>query len=99
MKSVRGKNPSDLVKKGDNNTRFYHRIANSIGRNNFFARLCTDGYTNSDQEAINDTIIQFYMNLFNEIVQWCPKLDGLEFPFLDYVEANWLERPFQEGVA
>jgi hypothetical protein len=47
--------------------------------------------------VINDTIIQFYKNLFNEIVHWHPKLDGLEFPLLDsFAEANWLERPLQE---
>jgi hypothetical protein len=50
----------------------------------------------SNQEVINDTIIQYYKNLFSETTPWWPKLDGLEFPLLDLGEAEWLERPFQE---
>jgi hypothetical protein len=45
---------------------------------------------------INDTIIQYYKNLFIEIATWRPKIDGLELPCLGSIEANWLERSFQE---
>lgn len=76
--------------------RFFHRLANSHRRNNFISGLSIDGLDTSNQEVINDTIIQFYMNLLTEMTIWWPKLDGLEFPSLDAGEADWLERPFQE---
>lgn len=41
--------------------------------------LCIDSIVTSTQGEINDTIIQFYKNLFDEIVTWQPILDGLEF--------------------
>lgn len=51
----------------------------------------------SKQEVINDTITQYYKNLFIETTPWRPKLDGLECPLLEAREAYWLERPFQSG--
>lgn len=36
--------------------------------------------------------------IFMETAHLCPKLDGLEFPLLDFAEVDWLERPFQEEV-
>jgi hypothetical protein len=46
--------------------------------------------------VIKDTITHYFKNLFTETTLWHPILDGLEFPCLDSVEADWLERPFQE---
>jgi hypothetical protein len=66
------------LKKGDQNTRFFHHLANSHRRNNFISGLSIDGLDTSNQEVINDTIIQFYMNLLTEMTIWWPKLDGLE---------------------
>jgi hypothetical protein len=64
--------------------------------NNFISSLSIDGLDTSNQEVINDSIIQYDTNLFTETTLWPPKLDGLEFPSLDAREANWLERPFRE---
>lgn len=45
---------------------------------------------------IKDIITHYFKKLFTKTTLWHPILDGLEFPCLDSVEANWLERPFQE---
>jgi hypothetical protein len=41
--------------------------------------------------------VQFYNNLYSEQFSWWPKLDGLSFDSIGEVEANWLERVFEEG--
>lgn len=75
---------------------FFHHLAESHNRNNFITSISIDGSETSNKKVINDTITQYYKNLFTETTLWRPKLDGLEFPSLDAGEANWLERPFQE---
>ena len=57
--------------------------------------LSIDGTVTFDQEVINDTIIQYYKNLFTETAYWHPKLECLEFPLLEFAKADWSERPFR----
>jgi hypothetical protein len=63
---------------------------------NFINNLSIDGLDTSNQKVINDTINQYYKNLFTETTPWQAKLDGFEFPLLYVGEADWWERPFQE---
>ena len=71
--------------------RFFHCLANSHRRNKFICSLSIDGTITFDQDAINDTVIQYYKNLFTETAYWHPKLEGLEFPLLEFAKADWLE--------
>ena len=48
------------IRKGDRNTKFFHRIANSHRRFNFIDRLMVDGDLSSDPEAIASAISHFY---------------------------------------
>lgn len=41
--------------------------------------------------------MHFYNNLYSEQFIWWPNLDGLSFGSIDAVEANWLEKAFEEG--
>jgi hypothetical protein len=84
------------LKEGDQNVSFFYDLAESHKRNNFITSISIDGSETSNKKVINNTITQYYKNLFTETTLWRPKLDGLEFPSLDAGEANWLERPFQE---
>jgi hypothetical protein len=95
--SRRQKSRTTWLKEGDQNTSFFHCLANSHRRNNFISSLSIDGSETSNQEVINDTIILYYKNLFIKTTLWRPRLDGLEFPLLDAGEANWFERPFRGG--
>jgi hypothetical protein len=41
--------------------------------------------------------VQLYNYLYTEQFSWRPKFDGLSFNSIGVVEANWLEREFEEG--
>jgi hypothetical protein len=47
---------------------------------------------------INDTIIQFYKNLFNETIRWHPKLDGFGVSFFIFYISELAEKTVQEEV-
>jgi hypothetical protein len=76
------------LKERDHNTSSFHCLTNSHRSNNFISNLSIEGSDTSNQEVINDSIIQYYKSLFTEIVQWQPKLDGLEFPLMEKW-TNW----------
>jgi hypothetical protein len=46
--------------------------------------------------VIKDIITRYFKKLITKTTLRHPILDGLEFHCLDSVEADWLERPFQE---
>jgi hypothetical protein len=94
--SWRQKSMAIWLKEGDHNTGFFPCLANSHRRNNFISSLCIDGIITSKKVLIKDSITQYFSNLLTESAHQRPKLDGLEFPCLDSLEAVWLERPFQE---
>ena len=54
------------LKEGDTNTKFFHRMANSIGKNNGIESLMVNGTLSSDQGIIADYITHFFMNLYSE---------------------------------
>ena len=87
-----------FLKKGDSNTRFFHRMANSNRRNNYIENLMINGALSSNQDKIADHIEQFYMNLYSEQQEQQPFPDVLDFPRISRDNVNWLERPFEETV-
>ncbi|RVW34760.1 LINE-1 reverse transcriptase-like [Vitis vinifera] len=56
------------LKEGDNNTRFFHRMANAHSRRNWLSKLKVNGYWHSEEN-----------NLRNNISE----AEGLEIPFLE----------------
>ena len=96
--SWRQKSRAIWLKEGDENTKFFHRLANSHRRYNSISSLLINGVMSTDQESIADNITHFYTNLYTEEVGWRPKLDGIEFLMIPQDEALWLERPFDEEV-
>ncbi len=90
------------LKEGDKNTKFFHCLVNSHRRYKSISTLSINGVMSTEQNAISDTITQFYTSLYTEQVGWRPKLDGLEFSMISADDVIWLERPFDveevEGV-
>ena len=49
-----------LFVKGDNNTRFFHRVANSHRRINHIWRIEVDGFLYEDEEEVQSKVVNFY---------------------------------------
>lgn len=47
-----------------------------------------------DQDNMGEAIVSIYKQLYSEPVGWHPKVDGLDFPTIDIVDRDWLERDF-----
>ena len=84
------------MKEGDKNTKFFQRIANSYRRKNTIRQLAVDGEIITDPEEINTRIVDFYKNLFSEIGDRRPTLDGLTLSAIDREEADFLDKVFTE---
>ena len=82
------------MKEGDNNTRFFHRIANSHRRLNHIWGIEVDGVLYEDEEEVRSKVVNFYQRLYTESVTWCPSMDGLEFASIEEDERLELERDF-----
>ena len=82
------------MKEGDNNTRFFHRIANSHRRTNHIRGIEVDGVLYEDEEEVRSKVVQFYQNLYTVSDTWHPSTDGLEFSRIEEDERLSLERDF-----
>ena len=85
-----------FVKEGDNNTRFFHRVANSHRRTNHIRGLEVDGVLYEDEEEVRSKVVQFYPSLYTESDTWRPFMDGLEFARIEEDERLVLERDFSK---
>lgn len=85
------------LKEGDKCTKFFHKMANSHGRNNVIEVIQFGNNVFQSPEDIQDHIVNYYEDLLKETSEWLPKLDGLNFDQLDVSAASWLERPFEEA--
>ena len=82
------------LKRGDNNTKFFHKMANSNRRRNFMKRVEVGDVIHEDTSAIRDNLVCFYENLYQETEAWRPSVDGLDFHSIGADEASLLERKF-----
>ena len=84
--SWRKKSKALILKEGDDNTRFFHRLANSHRRTNHIGRVEVEGVLYEDDREVQDLVVEFYRNLYQELESWRPTIDGLEFACLDEFE-------------
>ena len=63
---LRQKSRALYVKEGDNNTRFFHRLANSHRSTNHIRSIEVDVVLYEDGSAIQFQVVQFYQNLYSE---------------------------------
>uniref|UniRef100_A0A2N9H5P7 Reverse transcriptase domain-containing protein n=1 Tax=Fagus sylvatica TaxID=28930 RepID=A0A2N9H5P7_FAGSY len=94
--NCRQKSRALWLREGDNNTRFFHRIANSNRRFNTIGRLSINGAITMDQEEIGEGLVNFYSQLFIDEEGRRPLLDGLVFSSIDEEDRCCLDRPFTE---
>ena len=85
-----------FVKEGDNNTRFFHRLANSHRNANLIKRLEVDGVIYEDEADVRYQLVLFYQGLFEENEVWSPTMDGLDFACIGEEERVSLEKEFSE---
>ena len=83
------------ITKGDNNTKFFHIMANSYRRYNHLRALEVDGVVFEEESEVSNQVVQFYKNLYKESEGWRPFVEGLEFDHIGDLERVWLERKFE----
>ena len=84
------------MKEADNNTRFFHRVANSHRRTNRIRGIEVDGVLYEDEADVRSQVVQFYQGLYTEFDTWHPTMDGLEFASIEEDERLSLERDFSK---
>jgi len=87
-----------FIKEDDNNTLFFHRIANSHKRTDQIreVEVEVDGVHYEDESDVTNQVVDFYKKLYQESEAWRPTIDRLEFPCLDKAERSMLEREFEK---
>ena len=86
------------MNEGDNNTHFYHRLANSHRRANHISSVKVDGVLYEDESAVHSQVVQFYQELYIETDMWRPTVDGLDFACIGEDDRLSLEREFSKEV-
>ena len=64
--SWRQKSRMLCFKEGDNNTKFFHKVANSRRRYNYISMLEVNGVIYEDESEMADQAVPFYKNLYKE---------------------------------
>ena len=82
------------MKEGDNNTCFFHRLANSHRNANFIKRIEVDGALYEDELDVRSQLVLFYQGLYEETELGCPTMDGLDFACIVEEERLTLEKEF-----
>ncbi|GKV03045.1 hypothetical protein SLEP1_g15411 [Rubroshorea leprosula] len=90
------KSRSDWVKLGDQNTRYFHKIANGRKAHNSISGLWSDGQWVEDPEMVKDEMVKHFRNMFQEDDWNRPIPSNLEFRRISKDQKEWLERPFTE---
>ena len=93
--SWRQKSRMLYIKEGDNNTKFFHKMANSRRRHNHISMLEVNGVIYEDESEMVDQAVQFYKKLYKETEKWRPFVEGLEFDQIEGLERDWLEWRFE----
>ena len=92
--SWRQKSCALYVKEGDNNTCFFHRLANSHLNVNQIKRIELDGVLYEDETNVRSQLVLFYQGLYKETKVGRPTMDGLEFACIEEDERLSLEKEF-----
>ena len=85
------------IKEGDNNTKFFHKMANSHRRYNHLSFLEVDGVIYEEETTVVAQVVQFYKTLYRGSEEWRPFMEGLEFDQIGESERGWLERRFEKN--
>ena len=84
------------MKEGDNNTHFFHRLANSHRRANQINNIKVDRVVYEDEMEVRSQVVHFYQVLHQEAKMRRPSMDGLDFSCIEEEERLSLERAFSK---
>jgi hypothetical protein len=82
------------LKEGDNNTKFFHKMANSNRRRNYMKSVEVDGIVHENADEVRDNVVCFYESLYQEKEAWRPTVEGLDFHSIGAFDSAQLERKF-----
>ena len=54
------------LKEGDNNTRFFHRIANAHSKRNWPSKLKVNGCWHSEENNLKNSVVEAFQKLYSE---------------------------------
>ena len=75
--SWRQKSKAFFIKECENNTQFFHRIANSHRRTSQIRGVEVDDVLFKEESDVTDHVVDFYKRLYWESETWRPTIDGL----------------------
>ena len=84
------------LKEGGNNTKFFHKMANSHRRYNYMDKVEVDSFVFEEESEIREKLVDFYESLYQESETWRPTVDGLEFDVITANESALLKRQFDK---
>ena len=84
------------MKEGDNNTKFFHRMANARRRGDFINSLTVRGVRLDKEEELKEGIGSYFKSMFEETPVRRPTVDSGLFKTLDLLDNETLEGPFSE---
>ncbi|KAL6336249.1 hypothetical protein AAG906_014418 [Vitis piasezkii] len=94
--SWRQKSRETWLKKGDKNTRFFHKMANARARRNFLSKVKINGVTLNNEEDIKSGVCRAYQTLLLENQDWRQRIEDLQFHVMGTKRSRSLEVPFLE---
>ena len=92
----RQKSRENRLKKGDKNTKFFHKMANTRVRENFLSKVNINEDSLTSAKDIKFGVCRAYKTLLSEIEDWRPRMGDLQFRVLGTEKARSLEEPFSE---
>ena len=84
------------LKEGDRNTGIFHKMANAHRRRNNVDQIRINGIWHSEENGINEAIVNAFRTLLSNPRDWRPPLSGLQCETLENMDACVLEVQFTE---
>ena len=84
------------LKEGDRNTGIFHKMVNAHRRRNNVDQIRINGIWHSEENGINEAIVNAFRTLLSNPGDWRPPLSGLQCETLENMDACVLEVQFTE---
>ena len=94
--SWRQKSRETWLKEGDRNTRFIHRMTNSLRRKNSIRSISINGRRCVKEPEIKEGLVDAFQSLLTASSNWCPPFLDLRFKVIWADQASKLEEIFTE---
>ncbi|GKV19346.1 hypothetical protein SLEP1_g29624 [Rubroshorea leprosula] len=88
------KSRSVWVKLGDQNTRYFHKVANGRKAQNSIQGIMSDGHWVEEPVMVKKEVMSYFRKAFQEESWDRPKPSKIEFKRISEEQSKWLERPF-----